>query len=327
MQFKPYTHIEKYGETSVKNITIGDCYIFPKIDGSNGCIYMGDDGQIKAGGRKRELTLENDNKGFYAYVLKNEIKYTMCMEHLYNMFSTFANWEPNVKNVILYGEWLVPHTIRSYDKEAFNCFYIFDVYLEYGNTCRYLSFEDYSPILKKYEIKYVPPITKLTNPRKQDFVDQLDKATFLNGDKAGEGIVIKNYDKQLFAKIVSSEFREQHEKTFFLKKEQSNTPLEQMIAEYFTTTTLCEKEYAKIINETQWNDKLQLKLLHIIFYNLIKEEGWEIIKKYKNPTIDYNKLQYYVFEVVKQKLPELFNIKVITSEERIIKVSIGYETK
>ena len=39
----------------------------------------------------------------------------------------------------------------------------------------------------------------------------------------------------------------------------------------------------------------------MVYYNIIKEEGWEIVKKYKNPTIDYNKLQYYTFEVVKNK--------------------------
>lgn len=160
----------------------------------------------------------------------------------------------------------------------------------------------------EYELNFVKPITKLTNPTKQDLVDQLDKATFLNGNKAGEGIVIKNYDKQLMAKIVSSEFREQHEKTFYKKKEEPTTPLEQRIAEYFTTTALCEKEYAKMINEYPflWGIKFEMRLLNVVYYNLIKEEGWEIIKKYKNPTIDYNKLQYYVFEVVRQKLHNVF---------------------
>lgn len=291
MKFRPYTHLEKFGETSVKYITIGDCYVFPKIDGSNGCIYMGDDDIIKAGGRKRELTLENDNKGFYAslFLDKNSsYQYYLCCNPTH----------------ILYGEWLVPHTIKTYDKEAFNKFYVFDVFDT--ETNKYLDFNEYSRELTLHLIEYVIPITKLTNPIKQDFIDQLDKATFLNGDKEGEGIVIKNYDKQLVAKIVSSEFREQHEKLFFKKKEEPTTPLEQRIAEYFTTTALCEKEYAKIVNEIEWNKKLELRLLNVVYYNLIKEEGWEIIKKYKNPTIDYNKLQYYIFEVVRQKLPHVF---------------------
>lgn len=292
MQFRPYTHIEKYGEASVKNITIGDCYIFPKIDGSNGSIYMGDDNIIKAGGRKRELTLENDNKGFYAYVLENK------------SFELYLFSKPNH---ILYGEWLVPHTIRTYNKEAFNHFYVFDVYDT--ETNKYLSIDEYKKTLEYFNIKYIEPTIILSNGEKKDFINELRHTTFLNGDKAGEGIVIKNYDKQLVAKIVSSEFREQHEKTFYKKKEEPSTPLEQRIADYFTTTALCEKEYSKIENECGWSDKFQLRLLNVVYYNLIKEEGWEIVKKYKDPVIDYNKLKYYIFEVVKQKLPELFKNK------------------
>lgn len=284
MKFRPYIHIEKYGETSVKNIDIGECYIFPKIDGSNGCIYMGDDGQIKAGGRKRELTLEQDNKGFYQYVLEQDA--------IKNYLDTHYGYCH-----IIYGEWLIQHTIRTYTTDAWEHFYVFDIFNE--KTNEYIPYEEYAPMLDKHGIKYIKPITKLTNPTKQDIIDQLDKATFLNGDKAGEGIVIKNYDKKLVAKIVSSEFREQHEKTFYKKKDEPTTPLEQRIAEYFTTTALCEKEYAKIMNSD--GKYSEIKLCNIVYYNLIKDDGWQIIKKYKDPIIDYNKLKYYIFEVVKQK--------------------------
>lgn len=49
------------------------------------------------------------------------------------------------------------------------------------------------------------------------------------------------------------------------------------------------------------------KLLGIIFHELIKEESWNIIKKFKNPTIDFKKLQTLTNSKIKQELPELFN--------------------
>ena len=33
MNFRKYQHIERFGTTEVQDIEIGECYIFPKIDG------------------------------------------------------------------------------------------------------------------------------------------------------------------------------------------------------------------------------------------------------------------------------------------------------
>lgn len=35
---KSYIHLEKLGKTEVEDITYGECYIFPKLDGTNGVI-------------------------------------------------------------------------------------------------------------------------------------------------------------------------------------------------------------------------------------------------------------------------------------------------
>ena len=69
MEFRKYQHIERFGTSEVEGIEYGKCYIFPKIDGSNGSTYLGNDGLIHAGSRNRELTLDKDNGGFFAYIL------------------------------------------------------------------------------------------------------------------------------------------------------------------------------------------------------------------------------------------------------------------
>jgi hypothetical protein len=49
--------------------------ITEKIDGTNGCIYIGDEGEFLVGSRKRWITPENDNHGFarWAYDHRDEL--------------------------------------------------------------------------------------------------------------------------------------------------------------------------------------------------------------------------------------------------------------
>jgi hypothetical protein len=67
MNFKKYQHLERFGTTEVDCIELGTCYIFPKIDGTNASVWLGDDGQLQAGSRTRRLLLDADNAGFFAW--------------------------------------------------------------------------------------------------------------------------------------------------------------------------------------------------------------------------------------------------------------------
>lgn len=52
-----------------------DCIITEKIDGTNACIYIGEDGEFLVGSRTRWITPDNDNYGFakWAYENKDEL--------------------------------------------------------------------------------------------------------------------------------------------------------------------------------------------------------------------------------------------------------------
>ena len=54
MEFKKYQHVERYGTREVEGIEFGMCHIFPKIDGTNGSMWLSDCG-IRYGSRKRAL--------------------------------------------------------------------------------------------------------------------------------------------------------------------------------------------------------------------------------------------------------------------------------
>ena len=57
----------------------------------------------------------------------------------------------------LYGEWLVPHTLKTYQSDAWKKFYIFDVY--YDSEHRFMGYEDYRELLEEYDLEYIPCIS------------------------------------------------------------------------------------------------------------------------------------------------------------------------
>ena len=49
-----------------------ECVITEKIDGTNGCIYIGENGEFLVGSRSRWITPEQDNYGFAKWCLTNK---------------------------------------------------------------------------------------------------------------------------------------------------------------------------------------------------------------------------------------------------------------
>ena len=138
MEYKSYQHIEKLGREECEGILNGTVTIQPKIDGTNSVVWLGDDGNVHAGSRKRELSLDNDNAGFMAQIIDDENIKSYLHKH---------------SNHYVYGEFLVPHTIRTYDSDAWKKFYIFDVFELNDNYGRYLPYDEYVPLLEEFNLK------------------------------------------------------------------------------------------------------------------------------------------------------------------------------
>jgi hypothetical protein len=294
MEFQKYQHIERFGTEEVEQIGIGECYVFPKIDGTNSSVWL-EDGQIKAGGRNRELTLESDNAGFYNSIIEDE------------RIGQYLTAYPEYR---LYGEWLVPHSLKTYRDDAWRKFYVFDVYK--GETP--LSYGEYKIGLDVFGIDYISPIRIIRNGGYEDFIKCLDENHFLvkDGQGVGEGIVIKNYDyknkygRQTWAKIVTSEFKEKHHKEMGAPITDAR-PVEAEIADKYITTALVEKEFEKIkVEQNGWKSQLIPMLLGKVFYTLIIEEMWHILKDFNNPTINFKTLNAMCIQRIKQVKAELF---------------------
>lgn len=295
MAFVKYQHIERLGTSEVEGIEIGICHVFPKIDGTNASVWL-EDGVVHSGSRNRELSVESDNAGFHAWAAQDP-----------RILSILTS-RPELR---LFGEWLVPHSLKTYREDAWRRFYVFDVMAPDGT---YLPYEEYAPLLAEHGLDYIPPICTIRNGEYGQFISQLVSNVFMiqDGKGAGEGIVIKRYDfrnkfgRQTWAKIVTSEFKEKHAKEMGAPAHASSALVEQEIAETFVTTALVEKEHAKIVAESGWSSKTIPRLLNVVFYCLVKEDSWEFVKAHNFPTIDYKRLKHFTFARVKEIRPELF---------------------
>ena len=305
--FIKYQHLERFGTDEVAQIELGECFVFPKIDGTNASIWF-EDGKIHAGSRTRHLSIDKDNAGFLDWALKQE-----------NLIEYFKE-NPHHR---LFGEWLVPHSLKTYRENAWRKFYVFDVAIdkleheilhEGDSVIKYIHYDEYKPFLDKYNIDYIPPIVKIKNSSYEQLIKQLAKNIFLieDGKGTGEGIVIKNYEfknrfnRQTWAKIVTSEFKEKHIKEMGVSELNGKKMVEGEIVDKYITVALCEKIKAKIELEKGWSSKFIPQLLNNVYYDLITEESWNFVKEFNNPTINFNTLKHFVFMRVKSNLPSIF---------------------
>lgn len=294
--FVKYMHLEHFGRDEVEGIEIGKAYVFPKLDGTNAQVYLDGD-TLKAGSRNRELTLENDNAGFYNAIINDS-----AIKSLLVRYPSFT----------IYGEWLVPHSLKTYRDDAWRVFYAFDVYCR--DSGRFLPYEEYKEIFDEHGVTYLPPLGIVRNGSLDHFQKFLDKNVFLikEGEGVGEGIVIKNYDylnrfgNVVWAKIITNAFKEVHHREMGAP-EVGVVSTEERIVEKFVTQHLVDKVYAKIVNEEgSWSSKYIPRLLNSVFYDLITEDTWAILKEFKNPKIDFGFLQRLTISRIKQLKKDLF---------------------
>lgn len=300
MEFKKYQHVERFGTDEVQGIELGDCYVFPKIDGTNSQCYLNDNGELRCGSRNRELTLEKDNGEFY----KNMINQKNIIDYLHKH-----------RNHRIYGEWLIPHSLKTYKDDAWRKFYVFDVCIDNDKgELKYLSYDEYKPLLEEFDIDYIAPIKIIKNGTFEDFLKCTELNTFLiqDGKGVGEGVVIKNYSftnrygRTTWAKIVTNEFKEKHHKEMGSPIE-DNLLVEEKITNKYVTESFVEKEFEKIkLEKDGWNSKYIPMLFSKVFYELIKEETWHILKDFKNPTINFKTLYSLCTNKVKEIKKDLF---------------------
>ncbi len=335
MAFRKYDHVERLGHDEVEGLTIGDVYVFPKLDGTNSSIWFDDGGHVgwftQYGSRTRTLTAQTDNAGFFVWAEQKEIQKKL--------------WE--IGNVVgrhwtIYGEWLVPHTLKTYREDAWRKFYVFDIYD--NEKQKYLHYKEYEPIIKAAGLDVIEPLCIFTNPSDEQLQHEAEQNTYLilDGAGCGEGIVMKNYlwennfGRQPWAKLVRNEFKEENKRAFGTTEKGGAFQVEAAIAEEYVTLELVNKTRNKIVTELMNQDitagvekidksgdsteyfklrkrveerhrgQLIPRLLGTVYYELVNEELWDAVKTHKDPTIDFKRLKAHSILWTKKYAADLF---------------------
>ena len=194
MELEKYPPFVKYQRiphlAEVMSILRDKVSIYEKLDGGNVQI-RNHNGRILAGNRSSYLT----------------DKFVRSKAHILECrwFGDFLKWASGnysfynlPEDKIVFGEWLAKHTL-DYNLENMNKFYVLDVFdLEKE---RFIPYENASKLLNNLgleDVRFLSLIFK-GKIRYEELERLVDKSDYRNGK--AEGLVIKNYDSQEFAKL------------------------------------------------------------------------------------------------------------------------------
>lgn len=281
-EFIKYPKIRRLGHHENKGIiTTGNIVaVQEKIDGAN-FRFMLKNEQLVFGSKKCFLRLEETktyNKQFQR-----------CIDYIKNNINIFSLKMISVKygTLIFFGENCVKHTI-NYDWDRIPPFLGFDIY----STRRglFLSYSDVYSLYKQLNLPIVPLLT-ITNEKEkvQSYIKNIEELKSEYYDGFAEGIVIKNFKKQLFAKVKRKDFAERSRETFGNSKKFAKDDSEKFIAMYCTNARI-EK---MIFTYVDLGKKLEMKLMELlpkqVYKDIFTEEYMDIA--FSNWVLDLRKIR------------------------------------
>jgi hypothetical protein len=234
MDFHKYTDIDRLKDKYAMAFKPGEqITISEKIDGSNASF----DGGLSAFSRRKVLDAENTLNGFYGFV--QSLDAAKVKEVL-------------GENLIVFGEWLVKHTVK-YPEDKMHKFYAFDVWNK--ETEQYLPWNEAKKVIAELGLNTAPifyegPFTSWEDIQK--FVGK----TEMGAEPCGEGIVIKSQDRldnrssntPAYVKIVDARFSEVKG-----QKEQKQIDPEKLAAkqaqEALAATIVTERRVEKLLQK------------------------------------------------------------------------------
>lgn len=275
MTFHTYKKIKALGSPENEGIFIDgedEIVIEEKMDGANFRFMVTNEGNIIFGSRTQQLT---SDKGEYTNIEKNFIR---CIEYVKTAFSELCeDVLEKSKGKIFYGENMVRHSM-DYDWEKIPTFLGFDIY-DLGSN-KFINIKNRRNLFSSWNLNIVPliKICKVKDITKvnDDSVPISFYASPSSKDQQAEGIVFKNYNKQIFAKYVREKFKEKNREMFGDNKKHASNDNEYFSAVYCTNARI-DKCIFKLIDE---GNELDMKLMHKLpnfVYEDIWEENWKDI--------------------------------------------------
>lgn len=300
-----YCNIERLGTEENENIFAypdDELIIEEKIDGGNASFFV-EEGLIHMCSRNRDLVTDRDEKAF-----------AVQRKYLYGLIqSKVLDLNPDY---IYYGEWGMKHTLTYDNLPGFTGFDIRVKSTMEGKPGDFLAYEAMKKEYDRLGIETVPLLDKI---KVRDFLNK-NPTDYITKSKYGttlmEGIVIKNYNRkniwgrQIFAKIVRAEFKEQNKATFGNIKEDIGNDSVKILDTYVTDARI-RKNILKLVNEG--GNKLDMKLMQYlpikVIEDVFKEETQGVLRLCKN--INTSTLKKLVSKKCLLTISDMMNEKVM----------------
>ena len=300
-EYIKYPKIHRLGKEETDGILDTEFIVQEKVDGANISILQ-IDGVLRCGTRTRLLPIDESFNGFQEAVNAN---------------LRLAMYFSRNPDHILYGEWLVKHTI-TYPDEAYRKIYLFDIFDT--KTGEWLPQEEVQAEAEFLGLEY--PKIFATGKLSVDEIKEFVGKSFIA--PAGEGVVIKSegfvnkYGDHVYAKLVHEKFKETNAIVFGGNNKHSETYWEMYIVNKYCTTGRVQKIMQKLQSESERRlDKEQTsQVAGTCYHDMITEEAWEIAKKV--PAINFKKLQGLAFKKFIQIYHDILNnsLSIADSKEQ-----------
>ncbi|HEU04057.1 MAG TPA: hypothetical protein ENH95_02920 [Nitrosopumilus sp.] len=274
--FHKYPKIKIIGDEENAELLVSPndtIYLEEKIDGAN-FRFMKTENGILFGSRSNEL-------GYG--VEEAEKNWKRCIRFILEKVPKEDSF--NIKpGIIFYGECCVKHSF-DYDWDKIPPYLGFDIMNEerfYDGPAKTNIFKAINlPIVPLIEIKKAKEITG-------PFNDAMVPQSHYSKSQA-EGMVFKNYEKQIFAKYVTTKFKEVNKNVFGTPKRYSETDADRIVAMYCTNPRI-DKQIFKLVDEGK---KLEMALMKELPKRILEDiyaENWREIL-YSNFKLDMKRVR------------------------------------
>jgi len=309
-EFHAYHKIKRFGDDENKDIFLikdDEIVIEEKIDGANFRFYVTIEGKIIFGSRTQQLT---SNEGDDSNVAKN---FRRCVNFVRETLDGKDLSE--FVGLTFYGECCIRHTM-GYDWDNIPPYLGFDVKDNRG----YLEYQYKKTAFEKLGLEMVPligivkasEVTKVTDedvPISKYFAPS-------SQDRQAEGIVFKNYKRQIFAKYVRDAFKEKNSEVFGGRPKYNkvdDTDNSEFIFRYITNARIEKLIFALRDEDFPLDMTMMGELIRQTYIDVIEEEWREILTS--NWKLDFKNLRKKLAPRVRAVLEQVIDNNKMEDKE------------
>ncbi len=266
--FETYPKVKALGSEEIQDLLANpedEIIVEEKVDGANFRFMIRDDGKVIFGSRSQGLGTEDDEIGG---------NWRRCCAFLKEKITgnLTDDMRKKWKRYIFYGECMARHSI-CYDYETTPPYLGFDIFNT--ETGKFVSHGERNAL---FDMLGLTVVMHIKTCKAKEITNIDDKFVPRSGYYEGpaEGVMFKNYDKQMFGKYVTEKFKEVNKKVFGQAKKYAANDSERLVAIYCTNPRI-DKQIFKLIDQGEKLDMKMMTMLPKMVVEDIFEEHWKEI--------------------------------------------------